>query len=169
MPVRFDPHLVYPSDNVGGCYIDMPGRVVHVGSPLRDREEYPITVEVAEDEEHTGFTGYMGAYVPRIGDDAVIRIYDRGGGWHPDNRVSQLVRPPRSAEWRPKTIHARWSGIRLCECSRSMTLLVSELLAVPLPTCPRCVAALSRGRFMRHYSNTPWLWQVPGKEEADGG
>lgn len=168
MSVRFDPRLVYPSDNVGGCYIDVPGRVVDVGFPLRPREEYPVTVEVAEDEEHTGFTGYMGDFKPQVGDHAVIRVYDAGGGWYPDNRVLSLARPAPADAWKPKRIHARWSGIRLCECTTSTTLMVSELLGAPLPTCERCVDSLCKGRFMRHYDHAPWLWQFPGKEEADG-
>lgn len=168
MPVRFEPNLVYPSDNIGGRYIDVPGRVVYVGSPLRDREEYPITVEVAENEEYTGFSGYVGAYVPRIGDEAVIRIYDWGGGWYPDNRVSQFARPAPGDTWKPKFIHARSSGIRLCEWTMNTTLMVSELLSAQLPTCGRCVLQLCKGRLMRYNERAPWLWQVPGKEESDG-
>ncbi len=162
----FEPGFAYPSDREGGRYVDMPGRVVHVDRPLSERKEYPITVETTEHGEHKGFTGYLGGFEPRVGDLAIIRVYDWGGGWYPDNRVSSLHRPAPGDAWKPASVHARWSGHRLCECSFSTTLMVSELLAEPPPTCGSCAALLCEGRFMRYNEHAPWLWQVPARSEA---
>ncbi len=82
----FDPNLVYPSDREGGCYVDLDGVISEVGAGVSDA--WRIVVRTAEHGDHYGFMTKVGSFVPEIGMGATIRIYDAGGGWYPDNRIT---------------------------------------------------------------------------------
>lgn len=147
MKVRFDPKVVYPSDD-HGQYVELPGRIVYAGSQIRvhDYDQFPVTLDVGDDDEYSGFTGHMGSVVPKIGDPAVIRVYNAGGGWYPDNVVTMLARSASPDDGVLKLSHVRASGLRLCDYTEGMTMYQSELMTFGPPTCLGCAAALSKSR-----------------------
>lgn len=88
----FEPGYVYPSDREGGCYLELEGDVIAVddidvgGSDLRE-----VGVTVRTDKgEFRGFTQYprSSTFHPQVGHRARIRVYDIGGGWYPDHRIT---------------------------------------------------------------------------------
>lgn len=83
MDPLFDHRYVYPSDDVGP-YVELKGTVIAVGDHLGDA----CSVKVETDKGT--FTGYWNhpTTSPKVGYNASIRIYDAGGGWYPDNRIT---------------------------------------------------------------------------------
>ena len=82
----FEPGLVYPSDDVG-FYDDLTGEVVSVKRHDSDDDYDYGSVDVKT--EHGIFTGWtLVKYLPKIGYSATIRVYDAGGGFYPDNRIT---------------------------------------------------------------------------------
>jgi hypothetical protein len=77
----FDPNIVYPIDGVGQ-YIELTGRVVDVWT-------YEFDARVIVETDKGTFEGYTGNSFPspKINDIVVIRVYDVGGGWYPDNKI----------------------------------------------------------------------------------
>lgn len=73
----FDRNLVYPSDSIGP-FTELLGVVTVV-------DELEVTVRTPEHGEFTGFASQP----PKVGYIAWIRIYNAGGGWYPDNRITR--------------------------------------------------------------------------------
>lgn len=83
----FKEGFVYPSDTYGGKYVELEGTITAVGEALSTDADYPVTV-ATDQGEFRGFTSYTGGFPPQVGFHAQIRVYDAGGGWYPDNRVT---------------------------------------------------------------------------------
>jgi hypothetical protein len=47
-----------------------------------------MVVRTAEHGDHVGWLTKIGSFVPEVGHQARIRIYDAGGGYYPDNRIT---------------------------------------------------------------------------------
>lgn len=84
----FDRTLVYPSDHIGP-YVELDGTVTNVRS-LIGEDEALIDVQTIKGL----FTGVSRPPFPEVGYEARIRIYDAGGGFYPDNRVTGWSRTP---------------------------------------------------------------------------
>lgn len=91
----FDPSLVYPSDGIGP-YIDLEGIVTRVGVFLTKDEQ--TTSELIEEKVPDSSTpidvkteyGEIQTYShrpPKVGYSAVVRVYDAGNGFYPDNKI----------------------------------------------------------------------------------
>lgn len=78
----FDPNVVYPLDEVGP-YIELEGKVAHVGKQDNPDHEVLVTVQT----KHGEFKGVT-SRPPRPGFSARIRVYNAGGGFYPDNRIT---------------------------------------------------------------------------------
>ena len=91
----FDPAVSYPSDREGGEYLEFEGPVVEVGEPLDttgDMLEMSAVVRT-EKGDFRGWTNYPARYGRlRVGDRATIRVYNSGGGWYPDDRITGWTR-----------------------------------------------------------------------------
>lgn len=74
-----DRSVTYPSDEIGGTYMDLTGQIVEEGGR-------GITVETAKGT-FRAFYGHPPPEESLLGSTATIRCYDWGGGWYPDNRV----------------------------------------------------------------------------------
>lgn len=78
----FDRSFVYPSDEIGP-YIELYGIVESVG----DTTGEDVSVTVSTDKGK--FVGYyLSKHAPPIGSRASIRVYDAGGGFYPDNKIT---------------------------------------------------------------------------------
>lgn len=91
----FEPGLSYPSDREGGRYVEFEGPVVEVGVPLGttgDMLEMPVVVRT-EKGDFRGWTNYPARHGRiEVGYRATIRVYDSGGGWYPDDRITGWTR-----------------------------------------------------------------------------
>lgn len=88
----FEPNLVYPSDRDGGRYVELEGTLIEVRAPLSEKADYPCKVQTTKGV-FDAFTGYVGSFVPEVGQLVTVRIYDAGGGWYPDNRITSRRTP----------------------------------------------------------------------------
>ena len=90
----FHPDVVYPSDTYGGRYVEVSGPVLEVGGPYAesDDDSVRVVVEAEDGRRHTGWA--HGPLVAQVFGQqplrATMRVYDAGGGWYPDNRVTSL-------------------------------------------------------------------------------
>lgn len=88
----FDPNYVYPSDREGGRYVEFVGDVIEVGDiDVGGSDLYEVRLVVrTEKGDFSGFTRIprTSTFRPRVGYKARIRVYDAGGGWYPDNRIT---------------------------------------------------------------------------------
>lgn len=87
----FEPDVCYPSDDYGGAYVEFQGVVESVSW---------LKVEIST-VEHGVLSGYVDDFyedrpqsMPRKGDIAVIRCYNWGGGWYPDDRIMSWIQKP---------------------------------------------------------------------------
>lgn len=95
MPRLFEPNLVYPSDREGGRFVELDGDIIEVGEPLFGSLVY-VSVKVrTEKGDFGGFYGFPPSWLehlqtqgPKVGHRATIRVYDAGGGWYPDNKIT---------------------------------------------------------------------------------
>jgi hypothetical protein len=89
MSKLFDLEIVYPSDDVGP-YIELNGIIAEIGEPLFDcvaidvRTEYGIL---------SGYTTHLPKSLPKVGWKAIIRLYNSGGGWYPDDKIVGWTSP----------------------------------------------------------------------------
>ena len=78
----------YPRDNIGE-YQDLVGPIIAYTAEYE--RTWTITISTAAGDPRgflEGSEDYKeGTRLPRIGGRAIIRIYDWGGGWYPDDRV----------------------------------------------------------------------------------
>jgi hypothetical protein len=99
MPLLFNPHLVYPSDEFGP-YLELVGQIVSVNSPLSGGE-----VGVKVKTERGQFTAYVCKHMSDFVGMAKwvrVRVYDSGGGWYPDNRVMSISQDKKSLLYYPE-------------------------------------------------------------------
>ncbi len=81
----FDPNFVYPSDGMGP-YVELEGTVLGVS------DFGAVEVRVPEHGEFTGYNETMfKCRQPKAGDTVIIRVYVKGGGWYPDNKIVQWI------------------------------------------------------------------------------
>jgi hypothetical protein len=89
MPRLFDRKYVYPSDGIGE-YVTLEGPVVAF-KVFEDRELLKVTVRTKHGDM-TGWAEGRMADATDIGNvkQATIRVYNAGGGFYPDNRITGL-------------------------------------------------------------------------------
>jgi hypothetical protein len=79
----FEPDVVYPRDGKGCRYIDLTGTIVSVDEPDEDGW---FKVDVRTDRG--SWDGYgCQPKLPKVGYTAVVRVYDWGGGYYPENHL----------------------------------------------------------------------------------
>lgn len=90
MLLRFDPNLVYPTDDVGP-FIDINGIVIKADNGVKKEGssllEEPIHVVV--DTEYGNISGFCKIQA-KVGMKATIRVYESGGGFYPDNVIRSI-------------------------------------------------------------------------------
>lgn len=94
----FDPSLVYPSDGVGP-YIELEGAVLARGETDGD-EPFFVLVETLRGQ----FRPFARAPFDRsvvVGGWARVRVYNSGGGWYPDDRITSAGPWPLRPEGGP--------------------------------------------------------------------
>jgi hypothetical protein len=93
----FDPKLVYPSDDVGP-YQEFEGEIIKT-EDLSDLGYVHVHVDVPNVGVLSGYWYIPGSLRqnnkirPRVGGTARIRIYNSGGGWYPDDRITGWTSP----------------------------------------------------------------------------
>jgi hypothetical protein len=80
----FEPDLVCPSDGIGS-YVDLVGIVI---SSVSTFDSFLVQVQTL-DRKFSAISKLQ----PKPGFLAVVRIYQSGGGFYPDNRVITLKDP----------------------------------------------------------------------------
>lgn len=91
----FEPGFVYPSDYEGGRYVELEGLVVEVGKSIdasSDFHETPVTVRTEKGDFQGWWCRPARLEAPVVGDRATVRVYDCGGGWYPDDKITGWTR-----------------------------------------------------------------------------
>jgi len=89
----FKDDRAYPSDREGGTYVELDGVIIEVDDPILS-DSLLIRVNT-EEGEFSGFATFLAhwTFKPLVGMFATIRIYDAGGGWYPDNKITSYRTP----------------------------------------------------------------------------
>jgi len=91
----FKPGFSYPSDREGGRYIELTAEVIEIIYKLEgDIDDFHLRVRT----ESGVLDGWLrvpssSEFVPKVGHHTIIRVYDIGGGWYPDNRINSCGPP----------------------------------------------------------------------------
>ena len=89
MKKLFNPDFVYPSDDVGP-YVELDGTIVKIGEP----SFYSVRIDVKTERGIlSGYTTHLPKSLPQIGWKAIIRLYNSGGGWYPDDKIVGWTSP----------------------------------------------------------------------------
>lgn len=91
----FEPGVRYPDDGISE-YVDLDGKITYV-EPNPLSEEVRIRVLTDGYGEFTAYT-YPEADLPLLEAFATIRVYSKGEGWYPENRLISWYLAPRVGE-----------------------------------------------------------------------
>jgi len=77
-----------------GPYVEATGLVIAVESIDQDDPEGQTEVTIRTPDGSTARGWILSRRAPKVGYTATIRLYEAGGGWYPDDRVTSWSSPP---------------------------------------------------------------------------